>query len=189
MAKETISLFYKQEGMMTNGDVKEIIFEVVRLKEIAETTVSLPHPYPRETVDWWINFVRESMNKGCAYEFGLFKKDNPNEYIGNCGFVGVSNEHNHGELGYFINPIHWNNGYGTEACARLVEFGFTTLGLERIHGRCMAKNKASKRVMEKCGLKVEGLAKHEVFKWGKYEDVYHLGLIRSEWKDFYLKEK
>lgn len=39
------------------------------------------------------------------------------------------------------------------------------------------------RVMEKCGLKVEGIAKHEVLKWDKYEDVIHLGLIRSEWKN------
>jgi len=56
------------------------------------------------------------------------------------------------------------------------------LGLERIYGRCMTKNIASKQVMEKCGLKVEG-AKHEVFKWNKYEDVVHFGLTRSEWVD------
>lgn len=46
----------------------------------------------------------------------------------------------------------------------------------------MTKNIASKQVMEKCGLKVEG-AKHEVFKWNKYEDVVHFGLTRSEWVD------
>ncbi|TLS50799.1 GNAT family N-acetyltransferase [Paenibacillus antri] len=60
-----------------------------------------------------------------------------------------------GELGYFIGPEFWNNGYGAEACAKLVEFGFRTLELERNYGRCMAKNTASKRVMEKCGLKLK----------------------------------
>lgn len=76
----------------------ESVYKVVRLREIAETTISLPHPYPRETVDWWINFVRENMEKGSAYEFGLFSKDSPNEYVGNCGFVSVSSQHNNGEL-------------------------------------------------------------------------------------------
>ncbi|MCE7793802.1 GNAT family N-acetyltransferase [Salipaludibacillus sp. CUR1] len=159
----------------------ESVFKVVKLKEIAETTISMPHPYPRETVDWWINFVRENMEKGNAYEFGLYLKDRPSEYVGNCGFVSVSKQHNHGELGYFTNPDHWNKGYSTEACSKLLEFGFNTLGLERVFGRCMAKNTASKRVMEKCGLKVEGIAKHEILKWDHYEDVIHLGLIRSKW--------
>ncbi|UHA75892.1 GNAT family N-acetyltransferase [Paenibacillus sp. 481] len=101
--------------------------------------------------------------------------------MGNCGLVRVSKEHNNGELGYFIHPDYWNTGLATEACQALVEFGFKNLGLERIHGKCMATNIGSKRVMEKSGLIVEGLARHEVLKWGTYEDVWHLGTIRSEW--------
>ncbi|OKP74454.1 hypothetical protein A3844_08830 [Paenibacillus helianthi] len=158
----------------------ESIFQVVSQHEIAETTIKLPHPYPRQTVDWWINFVNENFDNGLAYEFGLFKK-NTNDYIGNCGLVSVSKEHNNGELGFFIQPDYWNTGFATEACQALIEFGFNGLGLERIHGRCMAKNIGSKRVMEKSGLMVEGLAKHEVLKWGIYEDIWHLGLVRSEW--------
>lgn len=159
----------------------ESIFQVVSQREIAETTIMLPHPYPRQTVDWWINFVNENIDKGKAYEFALFKNDAPNDYVGNCGLVSVSNEHNNGELGFFIKPDYWNTGYATEACKALIEFGFKELGLERIHGRCLAKNIGSKRVMEKSGLIVEGLARREVLKWGTHEDVYHLGILRSEW--------
>ncbi|GGG04230.1 GNAT family N-acetyltransferase [Paenibacillus abyssi] len=95
--------------------------------------------------------------------------------------VSILKEHHNGELGYFIHPDYWITGYATEACRTLIEFGFTELDLERIHGRCLTKNIGSKRVMEKSGLIVEGIARHEVFKWGKYEDVCHLGVIRSEW--------
>lgn len=70
--------------------------------------------------------------------------------------VSISKEHNHGELGFFISREYWNKGFATEACQALMEFGFIFLGLERIHGRCMAKNIGSKRVMEKSGLIVEG---------------------------------
>ncbi len=158
----------------------EAIYGVVSRWEIAETTVSIPHPYPRQNVDWWINFLKDSMEKGNAYEFGIFKRDEPHVYLGNCGFVSISKQHNNGELDYFINPDYWNQGYGTEACRRLVEFGFRELGLERIYGRCMTKNEGSRRIMEKAGLKYEGLAKHEIKKLNKYEDVWKFGLICSE---------
>lgn len=164
-----------------NSEDAESVFKVVKTREVAETTISIPHPYPRSTVDWWIKFVNNNMEEGNSYEFGLFKKDNPKEYVGNCGFVNISKKHNNGELGYFINPECWNLGYGSEACSIIINYGFDVLGLERIYGRCMVKNIASRRVMEKGGLKLEGIARHEVFKWEKYEDVYNLGIIRSDW--------
>ncbi len=161
----------------------EDIFKVVSRREIADTTVSIPHPYPRQTVEWWINFIKENMEKGNAYEFGVYKKDEPHIYIGNSGFVNISKQHNNGEIGYFISPEYWNQGYGTEACCKIVEFGFQELKLERVYGRCMTKNEGSRKIMEKAGLKYEGLAKHEVLKWDKYEDVWYFGLIRSEWEE------
>lgn len=182
---DALNLIFETERLIIRpyvlGDA-ESIYKVVALKEIAATTISIPHPYPRETVDLWINFLDDSRKKGNSYEFGLFNKENPNEYIGNCGFVNISKVHNNGELGYFINPKYWNKGYSTEACSKIVEFGFKTLNLERIYGKCMVKNIASKRVMEKCGLRVEGVSKHEIFKWGKYEDIFNLALIQSDWR-------
>lgn len=156
------------------------IFRVVSQKMIAATTIMIPHPYPRETVDWWIGFIRENMEKGEAYEFGLYRKSD-GRYIGNCGLIGISETHRSAEFAYFIDPGRWGQGYATEACERLLRLGFEELGLERISARCMAKNMGSRRVLEKIGLKMEGLARHEVLKWEQFEDVVHYGLIRSEW--------
>lgn len=159
----------------------ESVFQVVSKREIADTTIMIPHPYPRKNVDWWINYLNENFDKGKAYEFGLFRKESPDDYVGNCGLVSLSKQHNSAELGFFIRHEYWNMGFATEACQALIDFSFHNLGLERIHGRCMARNIGSKRVMEKSGLIVEGLARHEVSKWGKYEDVWHLGMLRSQW--------
>jgi ribosomal-protein-alanine N-acetyltransferase len=160
----------------------EAIYQVVGRREIAETTVNIPHPYPRGTVDWWINFINENIKNDRAYEFGIFLKQRPHAYIGNCGLPNLSKQHNHAEIAYFISPDYWNQGYAAEAAARIVEFGFKELQLERIHGRCMTKNIGSRRVMEKAGLKYEGLARHEILKWDIYEDVWNFGLIREEWQ-------
>lgn len=161
----------------------EAVYKVVSRREIAETTVNIPHPYPRGTVDWWINFINENIKNDRAYEFGIFLRQEPHTYIGNCGLLSLSKQHNNGEIGYFISPDYWNCGYGGEAAARVVEFGFKELQLERIYGRCMTKNIGSRRVMEKAGLKYEGLARHEVLKWDIYEDVWRFGLIREEWQE------
>jgi len=174
---ETASLILRS---YKNSDA-EAVFEVVNKRKIAETTMNIPHPYPREHVNVWIEYVQNSFRTGRAYEFAVFLKEEPLKYIGNCGFVHISEEHHNGELGYFIDPNYWGEGYASEACQRIVEFGFSKLQLERIYGRCMAKNRASKRVMEKSGLKLEGIFKSEVFKWGQFEDVNHLSIIRSEW--------
>ncbi|HEY8804995.1 MAG TPA: GNAT family protein [Clostridium sp.] len=124
------------------------------------------------------NIVKEE-----GYEFGLFRKSNPKTYVGNMGLISISKQHNNAELGYFINPDLWNLGYATEACRKIMEFGFEKLQLERIYARCMTKNIGSKTVLEKSGLLYEGMAKHEVLKWDNYEDVSKYGVIRREWKN------
>ena len=180
------SYFFKTVRLMLRAYTKEdadIIHPVLSRREIAETTIMIPHPYPKETVYSWIDFVQKNIEKEYGFEFGIFDKSDPNKYIGNIGLISISKQHNNAELTYFINPDLWNKGYATEACKWIIDFGFNNLALERIHGRCMSKNIASKRVLEKSGLTYEGTAKHEVLKWGQYEDVCKYGIIRSDWEN------
>ena len=55
---------------------------------------------------------------------------------------------------------------------------FSTLGLRRIFGNCSTENTASKRVMEKNGMILEGTTKDSFIKWGVWEDEHHFGLTR-----------
>jgi len=57
-------------------------------------------------------------------------------------------------LGYVINPDFQCKDYATEAAAALVEFGFNSLRLVRIYAECNAQNVASRRVMEKLGMRM-----------------------------------
>jgi ribosomal-protein-alanine N-acetyltransferase len=139
----------------------------------------IPHPYPKENVEWWINFTIKNIAYGYSYEIGLFDKVS-GCYIGNIGLSNISKQNNSGELVYFIDPDKWGKGYATEAVGAILQFGFNTLGLERILGRCMTHNLASRRVMEKSGLLYEGTARHEVIKEGHSIDVARLAIIRSD---------
>jgi RimJ/RimL family protein N-acetyltransferase len=60
------------------------------------------------------------------------------------------------ELGYRLRRAAWGRGYATEVSAALVRRGFERLGVERVFALTMSSNRASRRVMEKVGLRYVG---------------------------------
>ncbi len=58
------------------------------------------------------------------------------------------------ELGYRLRRSAWGKGYGTEGSRALIDKGFTDLGVQRVAAETMAVNTASRRVMEKSGLRL-----------------------------------
>jgi ribosomal-protein-alanine N-acetyltransferase len=61
------------------------------------------------------------------------------------------------EVGYRFLKEHWGKGYATESASAAITFGFDELGLERIVAVTLPTNRASRRVMEKCGLHFVGV--------------------------------
>ena len=57
------------------------------------------------------------------------------------------------ELGYRLRRSAWGKGYATEGSRALIRKGFTELGVQRVVAETMTVNVASRRVMEKAGLK------------------------------------
>ena len=114
-----------------------------------------------------------------GYEWGIFDKSGT--YIGNVGIVNIDWQNKNGEMTYFIGELYWNRGYATEAVMAMLTFGFSTLHLERIQGRCMTSNPSSLRFMQKCQFSYEGMARHEVCKAGIYQDVWHAAILKEDY--------
>ncbi|MBB2911726.1 RimJ/RimL family protein N-acetyltransferase [Streptosporangium becharense] len=57
------------------------------------------------------------------------------------------------ELGYRLRRSAWGRGYATEGSRALIRKGFTGAGVERVYAETMTVNAASRRVMEKAGLR------------------------------------
>lgn len=60
-------------------------------------------------------------------------------------------------LGYALGVDYWGQGYMTEAARETVRFGFAQMGLDLISATCYPDNPASRRVLEKCGFRYEGM--------------------------------
>jgi len=59
------------------------------------------------------------------------------------------------ELGYRLRRFSWGKGYATEGSRALVTKGFSELGTQYVVSSALTENRASTRVMEKAGLKLE----------------------------------
>ena len=64
------------------------------------------------------------------------------------------------EVGYSVIKALWGKGIGTEAARGWMEFGFNNFGLERIVAVAVEANTASRRIMEKLGMKYEKTEEH-----------------------------
>ncbi len=102
--------------------------------------------------------------------------------IGTCGFVNLAPEHLRGEIGYVLSPKFWGRGYGTEAARAIIAYGFTELGLNRIEARCAAENAASARVLEKAGMRFEGLLRRDIVVRGMPRDARLYAVLRQDWE-------
>lgn len=73
------------------------------------------------------------------------------EFIGWCGLKFLK-ELNEIDLGYRIAKKYWGSGYMTEAAKACLVYGFEVKKMEKIVARAVIENKASIRVIEKCGM-------------------------------------
>jgi RimJ/RimL family protein N-acetyltransferase len=62
------------------------------------------------------------------------------------------------EIGWRIAAEHWNRGLATEGARAMLGYGFQTLGLEEIVSFTVPSNVASRRVMEKIGMRHDAAA-------------------------------
>jgi RimJ/RimL family protein N-acetyltransferase len=72
------------------------------------------------------------------------------------------------EIGYGFAQAHWGKGLASEAARALLRYGFEHLGLERIVAVALPENIASRRVMEKLGMKYERNEPHYGFDCAYY---------------------
>lgn len=154
--------------------------EVVRQPEIYFTTYGIPKEYSKKRAKQWLKFLKNNIRTMQSYEFGMFLKNNQ-RYIGNVGLINVSSNHNHADISYYIDTGFRNMGYTTEAAAEMLKLGFETFGFEKISGLCMSINVASRRVMEKIGMKYEGTLRHDLLKDGVYYDIDCLSILKKEY--------
>lgn len=158
----------------------EKIEELASDYEVAKTTLSIPHPYPKGSAVDFIESALKADKIGELTIFAIVKKD-VNHLIGIIN-INITPAHRRGELGYWIGSPYWGMGYGTEATRSIISYAFETFPLNKIYARAVIHNPGSWRIMEKVGMTHEGILKQHEVRWGKYLDVTYYGILKEDFQ-------
>ena len=150
-------------------------------RQVASTTLRIPHPYEDGMAEAWIGTHEEAFEKGKAVDWAVTLREG-GTLVGAIGLSGISREHRHAEIGYWIGVPYWGHGYCTEAARAVLQYGFEVLALQRIFSHHLARNPASGRVMHKLGMTHEGRRRKHVRKWEVFEDVEAWAILRDAWE-------
>jgi len=88
--------------------------------------------------------------------------------IGRCG-LNLIDETSEVEVDFLLARSYWGKGCATEAAKAALEYGFETLKLDRIIALSRPDNAASRKVIEKIGMRYMGEAKYWGITCARYE--------------------
>jgi RimJ/RimL family protein N-acetyltransferase len=154
--------------------------ELAGARDIADTTLNIPHPYRDGMAEAWILSHQSMFRSGLLVNYAI-TLNTTRQLIGAVG-LRIQRAHQRAELGYWIGVPFWRRGFCTEAAAATVDFGFRRLGLHRIHAAHLRRNPASGRVLQKIGMTYEGRLRAHVCKWDVFEDIEKYAILRYEYE-------
>ena len=86
-----------------------------------------------------------------------------------------------GYVGYWVDQAQAGNGYCPEAVVVVCRYAFEELALHRLQLSIVPRNRASRRVVEKLGLRDEGVAVRYLQINGRWEDHVRYAITAEEW--------
>ena len=136
---------------VTTADVEDI----ARSWKLDEGPISRAEA--KRQVHWMLaNYAQNAPGKLRHVCLAIILKDT-GEFIGWCGLDHLDTTKPDPALFYLLKANYWGQGLATEATRALLHYAFGPMNLPSVHGGAAPENIASKRVMEKIGMKYLGI--------------------------------
>ena len=101
-------------------------------------------------------------------------------FMGRIQMEDWNDEDHRTAVGYRLGKPYWGNGYATEALRAVIAYLFEQTTVNRIDAVTWRENSASARVLEKAGMRFEGLARQRRFAKGAFRDVKFYAMLRED---------
>ncbi len=126
---------------------------------------------------------------GTGYGFGIFVGG---RFVGEINLSSVQRgPYQNAYVGYWMDEAAAGNGYTPEAFVVVCRFAFEDLALHRLQASIIPRNAPSHRVVQKLGLRAEGVAIRYLEINGVWEDHVRYAITSEEWaerRDAYLRD-
>ena len=117
----------------------------------------IPQVEAEQKINWMLSNHAQNLPKKIVHLCLAIIYKETNEFVGWCGLDHTNQKDADPALFYLLKASYWGKGLATEAAGALLDYAFTQLDLASIHAGAAPENLASKRVMEKIGMKYQGL--------------------------------
>ncbi|TYQ18157.1 UNVERIFIED_CONTAM: ribosomal-protein-alanine N-acetyltransferase [Acetivibrio alkalicellulosi] len=117
-----------------------------------------------------------------AYEFAVYLSSS-SIFIGFAD-IEIQNRKNLsgcGEIGYFLLPSFWGNGFACEIANTLLEISFRHIKLHRVSASCNSNNIQSENIMKKIGMIKEGEFRKVRYKNGQWDNELRYSILVEDW--------
>ena len=159
----------------------EDMYDYAKREDVTRYLTWNPHKSVGYTKEY-LRYVHSRYALGDFYDWTIIDLES-RRMIGTCGFTSIDTANNSAEIGYVLNPEFHGRGLGSEAVARILDFGFGELELHRIEARFMQENIRSRRLMERVGMTFEGFRREAVLVKGEYRTVGICSILCKEWAE------
>lgn len=167
-------------SILTLRDVeKGDLEDLARLANNRDIWINLrdvfPYPYSLKDAEDWFNHVQASPHLLCL----TILVDSQVVGVGSLEFKPDVYKRT-AELGYWLGEPAWGKGIATAAVKQITDFAFQHYDLARLEAKVFGWNPASKRVLEKCGYKLEGTLRNNIYKDGRLTDEFIYSILPSD---------
>lgn len=131
-----------------------------------------------DAVDW-IARCRSGWSAEEHFAFAVFDATS-GQLVGSAGLSQHDRLHRRANLGYWVRQSRQREGVATLAVHHVAQFGFRSVGLQRIEIVVLPLNLASCATAEKSGARFEGVARQRLWTSGKAQDAVVYGLIPED---------
>jgi len=112
-----------------------------------------------------------------------------NRIAGVTGFNEISKANRSGQIGYWLGEEHTGRGIMTASVRALVDYGFSTIGLNRATIAAATGNRRSRAVAERLGFELEGVAREAGWLYDHFEDHALYAMTASRWRRFEFEKE
>ena len=124
-----------------------------------------------EEVEAFIKRIDDDINDNKLIQWAIALREEPTLMIGAISYWRFRFEDYRAETGYTLHPQYWKKGIMKEALLKVIDYGFTRMGLHSIEANINPGNTASARLLESTGFVKEAYFKEDYFYRGKFLDT------------------
>jgi RimJ/RimL family protein N-acetyltransferase len=140
-------------------------------------------PYSSVDEQNWFDTMMKGPKEEHAYVIEIFE-DNNWIPVGSTVFHNIDWKNRSTEIGISIGEKkYWNRGFGRDTMRLMLRHAFNDLNLNRVYLNVFETNENAKKTYLATGFIEEGRLRQDIYKNGRYIDVFMMSVLRSEWQD------